>query len=148
VDSGKRDVEDCFRAGLLADGWIARHLARVLSGDIAGNRTLTAGERLANYVACHKKHQIEFIEKREFTMTVLHSGSTGKYSDNWESAFGKPKKKRVATKKKATSKKAGAAKKSTKKKTAAAKKSTKKKTAAKKSPAKKSAKKRATKKKS
>ena len=72
--------------------------------------------------------------ERVVTMTVLHSGSTGNYSDNWEVAFGKAKK-RATPKKKAASKKLSTAKKSTKKKTAA-----------KAAPAKKTAKKRTTKK--
>ena len=51
-------------------------------------------------------------------MTVLHSGSTGKYADNWSKAFGGKKSANTASKAKTTAKKKSAKKKTTKKKTA------------------------------
>ncbi|MCA9142530.1 MAG: hypothetical protein H6821_09465 [Planctomycetaceae bacterium] len=46
-------------------------------------------------------------------MTVLHSGTTKKYSEKWDNIFGdaKPKKKAVASKKKAAASKKKKAKK-------------------------------------
>ena len=37
-----------------------------------------------------------WAERREISMTILRSGATTKYSDNWAAAFGKPKKKKAA----------------------------------------------------
>jgi len=51
-------------------------------------------------------------------MTILRSGTTKKYSDNWAAAFGKPKKKKTDKKSeaKASGKKSKDKKKSKKKK--------------------------------
>ena len=51
-------------------------------------------------------------------MTVLNTGSTKQYSDNWGDIFGKPSRKKKSTKKKAAKKKASAKKKTATKKTA------------------------------
>lgn len=64
-------------------------------------------------------------------MTVLHTGATRDYSENWARAFGGPAKSRVATQKKSATKKSVG-------KSAPVKKATRQTTVAKKSPKKRS----------
>jgi hypothetical protein len=52
------------------------------------------------------------IQEKEVIVTVLHSGTTKKYSDQWDAIFGDAKAKKKAT----TSKKKAAPKKSARKK--------------------------------